>query len=61
MKKIKTYTIRVHYDVCFEETVQAFDANAAIQKAINKAADRNLNDGEIANVEAYLKNWKTDD
>lgn len=60
MKTTKNYTVRVHYDICFEETVQALDANAAVQKAINKAADRSLDSGEVTNVEAYIENWETE-
>lgn len=50
----KNYEIKVHYDVCFTVNVESENANLAVQKAINIAADKDLNDGEITDVEAYI-------
>lgn len=56
-KKNKVYTVRVHYDVVTEVTVRdEEDANSAVMKAISKAANIDLNDMEIADVEAFIEN-----
>lgn len=56
-QKNKIYTVRVHYDVVTEVTVTDEDsANAAVMKAISKAANIDLNDMEIADVEAFIEN-----
>lgn len=58
MKKTKTYTISVHYDVCFKVDVDAGNIHEAIRQAVSIVKDKNLEDGDIENVEAYLDNIK---
>lgn len=58
MKKTKNrvYTVRVHYDLCTEVVIRdCDDANAAVQKAISKAAGIDLKDMEVADVEAFIE------
>lgn len=58
MKKTKTYTISVHYDVCFKVDVDAENIHKAVRQAVSIVKDKNLEDGDIENVEAYLDNIK---
>lgn len=58
MKKTKTYTVSVHYDVCFKVDVVAKDIHDAVRQAIDIVKDKDIEEGEIENVEAYLENIK---
>lgn len=50
----KKFEILVHYDVCFTIQVENNDISKAIKRAINESAKKDLNDGEIMNVEAFI-------
>lgn len=56
MEKNKIYTVRVHYNVCTEITVtDANDADEAIRIAIMRTGNQDLNNMEITDVEAFIK------
>ena len=56
MEKNKICTVRVHYNVCTEITVtDANDADEAIRIAIMRTGNQDLNNMEITDVEAFIK------
>ena len=50
----KKFEILVHYDVCFTVQIEGTEITKAIKRAVNETAKRDLNEGEIINVEAFV-------
>ena len=50
----KKFEILVHYDVCFTVQIEGTNVTKAIKRAVNDTAKKDLNGGEIVNVEAFV-------